>query len=476
MAPNILLVVLDAVRRDALEPYGAPVGSTPAIADLARRGTALPHAYAPSSWTLPSHASMFTGLLPRRLGLAQAPAGNPQSARPLLERVADRVLARRLQDAGFATHGWSNNLWVSPFAGFDIGFDSFDYIASDRGERVGALAGGARAQLAWAMEGLRSRSDDGAAVVAQALRSSIGAWSGQPTLWFVNLVECHSPYLPPRPWNDLPPADRARSGIEAGRHLSFEAICLYVAGRHRVPSAALERMRHLYARAAAYMDDWLAGVLGALDARGILEDTIVIVTSDHGENFGEDGLIAHGFSLDQRLIHVPLVLAGPGVKPVAGVFSLAELPRLVADTVGLTDHPWRADELPGGIALAQYDPLGAAEHPLVQQAAHKFDLPQEGVERLTARFSAATDGRHKLVVRNGEERLFDLAGDPDELRPLDPAGANGSLEPLRIALGHPATGAPAVAPRAATPSQVAGRSDAEEIAAIEQQMKLLGYL
>src|SRR5690348_14551130 len=100
MAPNVLLVVLDAVRRDAVEPYGkaptairygAPAVATPAIGELARSGFAAPSAYATASWTLPSHASMFSGLLARRLGLGQAPAGSPQSARPRLEQVAGRL-------------------------------------------------------------------------------------------------------------------------------------------------------------------------------------------------------------------------------------------------------------------------------------------------------------------------------------------------------------------------------------------------
>src|SRR5581483_1310456 len=83
--PNVLLLVLDAARRDALEPYGAPAGATPNISALARRGHALAHAYSTASWTLPSHASLFTGLLPRALGLGQAPGGTPTGSRPVLE-------------------------------------------------------------------------------------------------------------------------------------------------------------------------------------------------------------------------------------------------------------------------------------------------------------------------------------------------------------------------------------------------------
>ena len=202
--PNVLLVVLDAARRDALEPYGAPPGSSPTIGALARRGHALAHAYATSSWTLPSHASMFTGELPRTLGLTQAPEGTPAGARPTLEALSGRLLSTALRDAGYATHGFSANLWASGHAGFDLGFDSFTYVSGGRNERLDALPGGrVGARLAWALEGARADADDGAAELGLALRERIDRPGDQPSFWFVNLVECHSPYLPPRPWNDL---------------------------------------------------------------------------------------------------------------------------------------------------------------------------------------------------------------------------------------------------------------------------------
>jgi arylsulfatase A-like enzyme len=475
VAPNILLVVLDALRRDAVEPYGAPAGATPAIAQLAARGAALPNAYATGSWTLPSHASMFTGLLPRRLGLGQAPGGTPQSAVAALEQVGDRVLANVLARAGYATKGWSTNMWVSPHSGFDLGFEEFAYVPSQRIERSEALLGaGRRARLAWALDGLRSRFDDGAASVGHALRASIEAWSGLPTMWFVNLCECHSPYLPPRPWDDLSASDRVRAALEAQRHLNFESICLFAAGRWEIPPDALARMRHLYARAAAYMDSWLAGVLEALDDRGILDQTLVIVTSDHGESFGEAGLIAHGFSLDQRLIHVPFVLAGPGSIEREGPFSLAELPRLIADAAGLERHPWLERELPEGVAVAQYDPISRPEDPRLREFARRWQLDEDAVTRLTAGYSAATDGLYKLVVRDGAELVYDLSSDPDERTPLDPAvtGFGGDVAALRMALeGSSVRDAPA-----AVPAADVRQASEEELAAIERQMKLLGYM
>jgi arylsulfatase A-like enzyme len=412
---------------------------------------------------------MFTGLLPRQLGLGQPPEGTPQSARPQLERVADRVLANVLARAGYATRAWSANLWASQHAGFDLGFDQFSYVV---GERLDRLSGeGKRAQLAWALEGFRSRLDDGAALIGKELRQAIADWSGRPSFWFVNLCECHSPYLPPRPWDDLTAAGRIRAALEAQRHLNFQSICLFAAGHWRIPDEAFARMRHLYARAAAYLDHWLADVIEALDRRGILDQTLVVVTSDHGENFGEGGLIAHGFSLDQRLIHVPLVMAGPGTIYQQAPFSLAELPRLIADAAELPVHPWRERQLPEGVAVAQYDSMAPASHPRVREFAKQWSLDDAAITRLTTDFTAATDGRHKLVVRDGTELFYDLRSDPDEATPCGPGQMNGAFTALRGALAHPSVTATGVVEHAAPPS-----ASPEELAALERQMKLLGYL
>ena len=123
-------------------------------------------------------------------------------------------------------------------------------------------------------------------------------------------------------------------------------------------------MRHLYARSVRLMDDWVRDLLGELDRRGLLDDTMVIVTSDHGENFGDGGLMGHAFSLDQRLLHVPLVIAGPGAPGAdPGVVSLAALPRMIASALGSDAHPWADGLPPDGVAVAQFEPPAPAERP-----------------------------------------------------------------------------------------------------------------
>lgn len=478
--PNVLCVVLDTARADALEPYGAPAGSTPAIHQLASTGVTAPSMYAAASWTLPSHASMFTGLLPRATGMGLTEA-SPADANARMHALSDRVLPEVLRRAGYRTGGVTTNLWVSERTGFAVGFDDFVEINTGRQGKIRNPS--LRARLRWAREIARGEVDDGAAEAERVLRSWTDSIEpGEPFFWFVNLIECHSPYLPPRPYNDLSLAGRLRAGTEARRHLTLEAIWQACVGQFDVPDEALERMRHLYTRSIRYMDDWLARIVGALDERGALEDTIVIVTSDHGENFGEGGLLAHCFSLDDRLIHVPFVVTGPHEEvDLTGITSLARLPQLIARLTGVEDHPWNGG-LPDDLALAQLDPPVLAADPRATEIARDWELDEKGFERLTTPFVCATDGNRKLVRRKGQDLLYDLDADPLELDPRDvlrepPEAAEAdAVERLRRALDHPAMATAGLepAPTGARPEHAA--ASPEETEDLEERMRLLGYL
>jgi arylsulfatase A-like enzyme len=461
---NVLLIVLDTTRADALEPYGAPAGASPATADLALRGRALDPVYATACWTLPSHVSMFTGALPREVGLSQAPGGTPLGAQPVMRSLANRSLPAVLQRAGWDTRAVSANIWVSEASGFDTGFDEFVGLRSHRHDTLDQR--GVRGRLRAGVAAARGRIDDGAADAERTILRWLDDRSGEPFFWFVNLLECHSPYLPPRPYGDVGTLGRLRASADARQFLNLEAIWRACLGASHVPDGALERMRRLYAGAVRYMDDWLARVLEAMDAKGVLDDTLVIVTSDHGENFGEGGLLCHAYSLDDRLTRVPFVAAGPGAPEELA--SLAELPALISGVAGLDDHPWQ-DRTPPPVAVAQFDPLGTAADPRLQAAMEEWDLDEAGRARMVTPMIMASDGRLKLQRRGGVEEVFDLTNDPLELTPMD-ADREG-LDTLRAALDHPAATAVAVgsptAPAHATP---------DEVAELESRMRLLGYL
>jgi arylsulfatase A-like enzyme len=420
---------------------------------------------------------MFTGLLPRAAGIGTTGAQRSEAA-TALQAQRDRVLPEVLRRAGYRTRAVSTNLWVSKWTGFDTGFDEF--VQTDSGRQTRIHANDLRSRAAWAREAVRADVDDGAAAAERVLESWLHRLDAdRPFFWFVNLIECHSPYLPPRPYNDLGPVGRLRAGIEARRHLTLGSIWRACVGEFDIPDHALERMRHLYAGSIRYMDDWLGRLLERLDAIDLLDETVVILTSDHGENFGEGGLIAHALSLDDRLIHVPLVAAGPGIERLpAGVTSLADLPRLVADIAELDVHPWQsAEHEADGVAVAQLDPPAAPDHENVPKVRNEWGLDQDAIDRLTTPFMCATNGRFKMIRRAGRDELVDLQSDRLELNPVDtmvdrlPVEAAQVLPRLAYALDHTGTASSLPAPVTAGPTP----SD-EETQAIEERMRLLGYL
>ena len=467
MPPNVLLVILDAARRDSLEPYGAAPGSSPTVAQLASRGRALDDVYATACWTVPSHASIFTGLMPRAAGLARVTA--PSTAKPVVESHRDRLLPELMRRNGYATAGVSANLWVSESSGFDTGFDEFAEV--DTGRHARFDAGGAVDRARWLLEAARGRVDDGARAAAERFDGFLERRSDKPFFWFVNLIECHSPYLPPRGYGHASLTDRVRAAAESRRYYNLDAIWRASSGGYDMPDATLARMRRLYAASIAYMDEWLARLLTRLDEAGRLDETTVIVTADHGENFGEGGLLTHALSLDNRLIHVPFVAAGPGADRIE-LSSLAGLPRAVAELAGIEGHPW-TDGPPEGVGVAQFEPPVEPSDPRATEAVERWGLGDEAFARLTTPLTCAVKGELKLMRRGDREELYDLGADPLELAPHPVDGQAPEraerIGELRAALDHPAVTAQRSADAAAQASD-------EELREIEERMKLLGYM
>jgi arylsulfatase A-like enzyme len=500
-APNFLLVVMDTARADGFEPYGARTGSSPTVAQLASRGHAYENVFSTANWTVPSHASMLSGLQPGAAGLGQVPGG-PLECRPSVEALRPRWLPEVLRTAGYRTAGVSTNLWVTDNTGFATGFDDFEVITADRTGNLGSRR--IKHRIAWDFENTIAHKDDGASQCQRALEEFAGSHNGQPFFWFVNLTECHSPYLPPRPYNDLGAIGRFRAAEEARRYLTLGTIWRVCLGAATIPPQAFERMKHLYQRSIRYMDDWFAQVLTMLDRHRLLDDTVVMVTSDHGENLGESNLIGHAFSLDDRLIRVPFVSSHSELFDGEGAVSLADLPGAIARLAGVEDHPYENEGSIDGVAVSEMERLAAPSNPRAHEVSRSWQLGEEGFRRLTSSGWSACDGRFKLVSIEGDENLYDTHSDRLELRPLHLDGAldeesSAVATRLRFAANkvmnrHPeGLGHESLAPGR---SEEAGRSSGEsegasarpktssappevspeELDAIADQMRRLGYL
>lgn len=388
-APDILVVVLDTLRRDRVSAYGEARHPTPHLDGFAAEGLRFDRAYANSGWTLPSHASLFTGLFP------VAHRATQETLR--LDDDAD-TLAERLRAAGYRTFAASGNAVVSPANGLLQGFD--EVVESYR-SGVAQELGGPHPNV----------------VALDRFYASAG---DTPTLAFLNFIEPHLPYTPPDPFRtqalgpDPDPQVLARAARTRMRQH-------YLAQR-TTPPEVLAMLGRLYDGEALYTD-WLVGhVLQVLERHGRDRDTLVVITSDHGENLGEHGHLAHVFSLHNTLLHVPLLVRWPG-RLAPGVredtVQLLDLfpTLLMASGVEPPDHHGRDLLAPGA---ASVEALAFAEYYYPRQVFSVFsddelELLREGLVPWMVRRRAVQDGRWKLQrTSRGGQAWYDLGSDPTE--------------------------------------------------------------
>lgn len=471
-ARHVVLIVIDTARADVFEPYGAEPGSTPALDQLARTGWAAPRAIAPSSWTLPSHVGLMVGKPHREAGLSRKTQERPNSARPVLDANRSRYLPHVLHEHGYRTTGASANAWVQEVGGFADGFDDFEQLWDPGHPWLGSrrlvpVQEALTAALGRADHGLRRAAKVASRWIEDTKRD------GQPSFLFLNVMECHAPYLPPSPFNGIGPLERVRAARDARYTLDMVGVWRANLGQTLPPPDVLGRMRELYLGGVRYTDQWLGEFTAELRSAGLFDDTLIVVTSDHGENFGECGRLSHAFSLDDRLIHVPLVIANASAAAPSSVYSLTQVPKLIAAEIGLEGHPWQEKEPDPGIAVSRVEGAGDHDDPLVVAflADHGFE---EAAELMTGDTICALDDGFKLVRRASGEELFDLAADPLEERPLSTSDLAADVAERVVALRAAIDRADRAEETDVAPSDVS--TDAAEAKRLEEQLRLLGYV
>ena len=292
--PSIILVVLDTTRADAISAYGAVEGTTPTVDALAAKGTLFTHAFAPSPWTVSSHASLFSGLRvdQHRVGL---------DGRFVADDSLDMV-AESLREAGYQTAGFAENSLVSSDFGFDQGFDHFE--ATHMADVVHAESKGEQSMSFFGLAG------------------KVEAWNRgrdrtRPFFLFINIMDAHDPYSV-RKINRWVPDDADPSELDfVSRHYDISAALCQKAPTRR--DQAL--LRGLYLGDVSAADQKLERVLAALGEAEADEKRITIVTSDHGEHLGEHRLSGHRFSVRTPALHVPLVVTGVASLPSGHIES-----------------------------------------------------------------------------------------------------------------------------------------------------------
>ncbi len=454
-SPNVVLIVLDTVAANHLSLHGYDRATSTTLLELAEQGIRFDSARAASSWTLPSHATIFTGRWLHELSVGWL--------NPLDE--THPTLAEFLGAKGYATAGFvANTIYCARDSGLGRGFSHYqDYIfpeltvfkmaivikrvlvglqsfielAEDRGK----LAPVRRyLDKLW---GLFSSDRKGAAVLNREFLDWLARrmQPARPFFVFLNYADAHTPY-------QLPPERMHRFGIEPIDNRRRALIEHWGdLDKTHVPARDLTMIVDAYDDCIADLDEQLGMLLDELVRRGILQETWLIITSDHGESFGEHtGVFCHGTSLYQTELHVPLLSVPPGDNTTKQVIketvSLRDLAATIVDVLGMEAHSpfpgsslarlWKGTSPMAPPPYPSSDPVLAEVVPGDVLHRDPYGLPKK-----TWPLGALSDGKWAYIRResDGREELFDLRQDAKEQRSLDRnSAAQPVLERMRTAL------------------------------------------
>jgi len=433
-APNVLLIVLDTVRADRLSLYGYGRATSPTLERMAKRGIRFEEARATAPWTVPSHASIFTGRWPHELSVKWlTPLGGDFP-----------TLAEYLGSHGYATAGFvANTFYCSYDTGLDRGFTHYeDYVLQRlslfRTARLVDLTLKTIAETGYTLsqrldagpfrplqDYVLDRFMGGDRKHAASINREFLNWlsrrpePGRPFFAFLNYFDAHSLYL-------LPPGAMYRFGMKPQTQADFQ---LFERWRDIDKLTLPPRYRTLvsdcYDNCLAYLDERLGELFDELKRRDVLDQTLVIVTSDHGEGLGEHDLFDHGESLYRTEVRVPLLIVLPaGSHSQADVrepVSLRDLPATIVDLVGLgVDSPfpgqslarfWRGSSAPGGAPVA-------GEAIISELADRNPANPNQGRSPASRGALVSLADGDFVFIRNqgdGSEELFNEREDPREL-------------------------------------------------------------
>jgi arylsulfatase A-like enzyme len=459
-APNILLIVMDTVAADHLDLYGYGRPTSPALDELARRGCRFDAAIPASSWTLPSHASMFTGRWPHDLSVGW---------RTPLDATWPTV-AEFLRKRGYATAGFiANTTYCAADSGLSRGYTVYrDFIfrelspfrmaaiirTSLEGMQAIGQAVGDALDFPWLKMGvtrLRERFESDRKE-ARVVNREFLDWLAhrpqpeRPYFAFVNYFDAHSPY-------QLSPRRVHRFGTKPTEEREYRLIQdWWTIDKSRISPGELAFVFNTYDDCIASIDEQLGWLFDELGRRQALDRTWVIVVSDHGESFGEHaGVFLHGSSLYQTELHVPLVVIPPpgiSIKPVVTeTASLRDLAATIADIAGFeVQAPFPGASLarlwrpaPGAASDAGDGATVLAEVvPNETLSGHNLDSS----ERPWPLAALTADGwRYIRSEGTTLEELYDLGGDPGEKRNVaDSINSRVRLERMRQVLSQLTSG------------------------------------
>lgn len=360
--PNVIVLVVDTLRADYLQEYGFELETSAGIGAFTSRATRFERCYSTAPWTAPSCASLMTGQPPHRHGLQEHGGSLPSHS---------RTLAECFQAAGYLTAGFSDNYNVSRKTGFGQGFDTFEDV------KVKA-----------------TQAPDCAEMFQRA-----GTWVKRNRegsfLLYLQPMNVHGPYRVPEAHSaDL--LGRPPTGDFVYGQGPWKATMLPMESEglpHEVAPEYVASMKEQYATAVRYTLDRVGAFLQELDALGVLDGSLVVLTSDHGEELFEQGGFGHGFTLLDEVLHVPLFVKLPGQREgrvLPQQVSLVDLLPTLCESAGL---PATADV--AGVSLLplleEWD-----QEPLARHLEHEVRWPK----RCVGVAVRSEEGKLALVLRD----------------------------------------------------------------------------
>ncbi len=379
--PNVVLITVESVRADHVGCYGFSQPTTPHLDDLAREGTVFENAHAVTSWTLSSHATLFTGLYPSA----------HQVQRPR-DRLGDSytTLAEVLREDGYQTAGFVSGPFLRKPHNLDQGFEIYDDSPSSETQET-------------------AHGDITNPAIEQLLSRFLtdGRDKARPFFLFAYLWDPHYDYLPPAPYDTLfTPGDAEPFDVTR-----FEQNGLIRPG---MTPGALDYLVSQYDGEIRCTDDLLGRLFDLLRGEGLWENTLVIVTADHGEEFFDHGEKGHKNNLYTESVHVPLVIKWPGDIPPrrdGRLAGLIDLYPTVAEAAGI---PLSSD-IQGKSLLGP--PRGPDDPLFFELITTFYGISSPGGPSFRSeKFWAVLEGRYKMISTPAKRAnlLFDVKDDPGE--------------------------------------------------------------
>ncbi len=428
-------MVLDSTRAKTIYPL-IEQGKLPALQLIAEEGVSFTSAFTTSPWTLPSHASMFTG---QRASDHQTHAGTKRFDPDV------PTIAESLSEVGYETAGISGNAWVSRNFGFDRGFDNlsmkWDYYWTDAdlssvsaADSISETVTKFREEItprelpktvvnaAYGKYLSKSRKMGGKNTTRRAKKWIANrSGSDDPFFFFINYLEPHLEYWPPERYRKMFLSDGINTGqLDKINQDPWE----YIAGQSELTEEDFELLAQLYAGEIAYVDALIGQLYQTLEECGLLEETCLVITGDHGENIGDHGLMDHQYSLYDTLLHVPLIIQSPevfsGGTQVSEFVEVRDIYPTILDLAG-QKPPSRADVSTHNLVQGEYREFICGEYrapqPSMDSMNEKFEEFPELLHQYDRTLRCIRSHKWKVIEgSDGTVELYDVSSDPVESR------------------------------------------------------------